>query len=496
MVNPTSHLISNIDQIVKDSNPIHHDKNIGKEDLITKIGENHLNAINSNFSSQILNDKIETSSNHSTPPSRRIGGINKQSFLRQCTFETTDGIEYLRDKNNWFKRLSYRISSSEEIKNIVLEQLAIMIVDLEANPNQFDLILEKIFSQSAESTYLSGISSSISKLDFEKKKEIEGCFCASILRYVILNNQSPIFWDPESFKERLSDEYDFFLRDHLGNNVELIYLCRFERALMLCKKYISGNRKKGLLLIIATLLEGSEDHIRYITGGHSTKETKRRVGLIEYLYEIKPRKRTKRLLSRYLGQDINVNKIQNTALYPIDAQNQPVIPVNPNSICCQSSSLISPQFSVDQSASFLAPITNIQKPLESSAFDHELFYTEFYKRYFPFLKAIDDNKLDLCDDLHEEIKLYLPHENFDPHFSNRLDYIIAFRIQLELAEKELQNKKNEAKRNPQKSYTNYKNLRTKLEELNKFFDEFTSIHPQSNQEEVNIDIQTEDNKKI
>ena len=97
------------------------------------------------------------------------------------------------------------------------------------------------------------------------------------------------------FKERIVEEYVEFLGNETGNDAELTWLFRFERSIVLAKSYINGNRNKGLFLAVGNLLEGSDDFTRYITGGHSSKETKRRVLLIEHLCDIKPRKRTRKL---------------------------------------------------------------------------------------------------------------------------------------------------------------------------------------------------------
>eukprot|EP01040_Poterioochromonas_malhamensis_P011707 gene11707-12776_t len=220
--------------------------------------------------------------------------------LHECKFIPEDDFSYLSDDSKWIRRLSYRVTP-EEMKEKVIPFLKILLNDLDQQPNKLDLIIEKVFSRGAEHTYL--IEVKLSELDFNQRKEIEACFVASVIRYLILKTPAEkrdTSQAREEFRKRLVEDgvensYADFMQNEVGSDIELTCLYRFERAVLIAKTYISGNRNKGLFLSVGSLLEGSDDFTKYITGGHASKETKRRVMIIERLCGIQPRKRMRKL---------------------------------------------------------------------------------------------------------------------------------------------------------------------------------------------------------
>lgn len=93
----------------------------------------------------------------------------------------------------------------------------------------------------------------INELDFNQRKEIEGCFVSTVIRFLILEEHASKHpngtYDPSparnAFKERILEEYADFLAGEHGSSEELTWLFRFERAIMWTKKYTTGNRNKG-----------------------------------------------------------------------------------------------------------------------------------------------------------------------------------------------------------------------------------------------------------
>ncbi len=194
--------------------------------------------------------------------------------LHECKFISEDDFSYLSDDSKWIRRLSYRVTP-EEMKEKVVSVLKILLNDLDQQPNKLDLIIEKVFGRGAEHTYL--IEVKLSELDFNQRKEIEACFVASVIRYLILKTpfeKRDTSQAREEFRKRLVEEgvensYADFMQNEVGSDIELTCLYRFERAVLIAKTYISGNRNKGLFLSVGSLLEGSDDFTKYITGGHA-----------------------------------------------------------------------------------------------------------------------------------------------------------------------------------------------------------------------------------
>eukprot|EP01040_Poterioochromonas_malhamensis_P009649 gene9649-10478_t len=210
--------------------------------------------------------------------------------LHECKFIPENDFSYLSDDSKWIRRLSYRVTP-EEMKEKVVSVLKILLNDLETQPDKLDLIIEKIFGRGAEHTYL--IEVKLSELDFNQRKEIEACFVASVIRYLILKTPAEkrdTSQAREEFRKRLVEDgvensYADFMQNEVGSDIELTCLYRFERAVLIAKNYISGNRNKGLFLSVGSLLEGSDDFTKYITGDHESKETKSRVLIVERLAE-------------------------------------------------------------------------------------------------------------------------------------------------------------------------------------------------------------------
>ncbi len=196
-------------------------------------------------------------------------------LIHTAKFSTTDDFTYFMDNKKWIRRLSYRIGLEEEMKAKVVNALEMLIADLENKPDKIDLIIEKILNKGAEHIYLIDIK--LSELDFNQRREIEACFVASIIRYLILKTPAEkrdTSQAREEFRKRLVEDgvensYADFMQNEVGSDIELTCLYRFERAVLIAKTYISGNRNKGLFLSVGSLLEGSDDFTKYITGGHA-----------------------------------------------------------------------------------------------------------------------------------------------------------------------------------------------------------------------------------
>eukprot|EP01040_Poterioochromonas_malhamensis_P009653 gene9653-10482_t len=230
--------------------------------------------------------------------------------IHTAKFSISDDFTYFMDNKKWIRRLSYRIGLEEEMKAKVINALEMLIADLESKPDKIDLLMEKILNKGAEHIYL--IDMKLSELDFNQRREIEACFVASIIRYLILKTPAEkrdTSQAREEFRKRLVEEgvensYADFMQNEVGSDIELTCLYRFERAVLIAKTYISGNRNKGLFLSVGSLLEGSDDFTKYITGGHASKETKRRVAMIERLCGIQPRKRIRKLIPQNFPKEV------------------------------------------------------------------------------------------------------------------------------------------------------------------------------------------------
>jgi hypothetical protein len=83
-------------------------------------------------------------------------------------------------------------------------------------------------------------------LSFEQRKIIECCFLATFIRFIILQQSQRDTKDARLlFKEKIIDEYSEFLGNEVGNDVELSWLFRFERAILFTKSFINAKRNKG-----------------------------------------------------------------------------------------------------------------------------------------------------------------------------------------------------------------------------------------------------------
>jgi hypothetical protein len=158
--------------------------------------------------------------------------------LYKCAYLQEDDFSYLIDEDKWIKRLSYRLTP-EEIRGPIMDVVRQVIHEMESADDKLDTIVEKVFSRGAEHTYLSEMK--LPELDFNQRKEIEACFVSSILRHVILKEAKISEKDRAQFKERIVGEYAQFLENETGNDVELTWLFRFERTIVLAKTYIPGK---------------------------------------------------------------------------------------------------------------------------------------------------------------------------------------------------------------------------------------------------------------
>ncbi len=228
-----------------------------------------------------------------------------------AAFLPENDIDYLKDVAAWKRRLSLYLNP-EEIRDPVLAKIDVLLEDLQ-DEQKLDRIMENLFSRGAEHTYLSGVI--LPPMDFNQRKDLESCFVATVLRHhVIKKEQSPseCALARETFRDRLSSDYGSFMNEAENgqiNDNEITWLHRFERAVLLAKSYIEAKRNKGLFLSVANLLEGSDDLTRYITGSHTSRETKRRVLLIEHNCDVKPRKRTRKLMSApmYMSSTMSIS---------------------------------------------------------------------------------------------------------------------------------------------------------------------------------------------
>ncbi|MBX9692038.1 MAG: hypothetical protein K2Z81_06620, partial [Cyanobacteria bacterium] len=230
-------------------------------------------------------------------------------LLTSCEFLKEDDFSYLLDEAKWVKRLSYRILVPDEMKEKIIPILKVLLHHLENNHEQLDLIIDKVFDRGAENTYL--IEIKLTDVGYDQKKAIEACFVASIIRYMILQtpaDQRNTTKAREEFRKRLTEAEASYENTVLDKTActELTWLFRFERAVSLAKAHSTGNRNKGLFLLVGTLLEGSDDSTKYVTGGRSSKETKRREMIIERVCCIQPKKRMK----KHHGEEETTSKYQ------------------------------------------------------------------------------------------------------------------------------------------------------------------------------------------
>lgn len=218
-------------------------------------------------------------------------------------------VDYLIDDNLWAQRISERVSLN--FKFIVIQRIGAMLHDLTHGIEYRREVIERVIKHGAEYTYLSEYDLSSSTPD--QKKDIEACFIASILRFLILLAPSDTTIARYDFKAKLEHIYKQRMNLESQSSNELTYLFRFERAILMLKDLTNGVKKKGLFLTVGSLLEGSHNSVRYITGkelvlsfllqssnifklgGHSSKETKRRLAIIEYICDLKVKKRRRKV---------------------------------------------------------------------------------------------------------------------------------------------------------------------------------------------------------
>ncbi len=442
--------------------------------------KNHMNQIPTNHSSNSILYMAPISANHNRiNPSINVktDEVYKNKKMKseelpdsklligkKCA--TTDGTEYLRtiSEEQWLNRLKCQLRP-ERIQEPVIAAVKRMMEELKFE--NLDLIIEKVFSRGAIGTYLEDSFLEIEHFDhFKERQKVEACFCATIMKHMIINNLGFNLWNPNFFKNQIiSGEYHF-LGNLSGSNDELDYLSRFISAIFLAKSLTSPQRKMSLFLNIGTLLEGSGDDVSYNPSQlkeetPNYQETRKRIILLEHFCI---RGLTKQLKRPGFDHSLNIlnpestNSSSSNSCMHVNAS----IPINiQNTNNPPSSSIFSP-----------TPFNQLQNSNHASAFDHEVFFIEFYKKYFVFLKESENQNYALVAQLREELNLLSPYQNFNPQFNNHKDYVIAFDAQLKRAKEEVRQTIYE--KNIVKEFKNYRNLTEKLKVLCDFFNELTS----------------------
>lgn len=171
-------------------------------------------------------------------------------------------VDYLIDDNLWAQRISERVPLS--LRFILIQRIGVMLHDLSHGIEYRNEVIERVMKHGAEYTYLSEYDLSSSTSD--QKKDIEACFIASILRFLILVAPSDTTIARYDFKAKLEHIYKPRMNLESRSSNELTYLFRFERAIIMLKELTNGAKKKGLFLAVGSLLEGSHNSVRYITG--------------------------------------------------------------------------------------------------------------------------------------------------------------------------------------------------------------------------------------
>lgn len=343
-----------------------------------------------------------------------------------------DDVEYLRNESNWLKRLSHR-QIDDELKLLIPQRVKIFIDEIKTTPERLSFISEQLCARGAIATRLSDIPLNV---DFNVRKEIEAAFLATLIREMILIEGKDTKDERDVFLNKMTTKYEEFLKDVVPTassssrlaedtiNAERTFLFRFERAIIIAKSMISGTRNKGLFLSVGNLLEGSDDYVRYITGGHSSKETKRRVLMIEHLCDIKPRKRTRKLLltghtSFQLQSTVGgpvVDNIDNSdvSLATFNLASLYIAPIDAINTNASESELIAPILVTDGlfSSTTRAKETKVKNPLdflmkiEEGMRQPDPIKIKVIEDLWNFQHALDVDNTELTEVLYQKIKPY------------------------------------------------------------------------------------------
>jgi len=183
-------------------------------------------------------------------------------MLFHLDYLNENDVDYLLDDNLWAQRISERVPVN--LRFILIQRIGAMLHDLSHGVEYRNEVIERVMKHGAEYTYLSEYDLSSSTPD--QKRDIEACFIASILRFLILVAPSDTTIARYDFKAKLEHIYKQRMNLESQSSNELTYLFRFERAILMLKELTNGAKKKGLFLAVGSLLEGSHNSVRYITG--------------------------------------------------------------------------------------------------------------------------------------------------------------------------------------------------------------------------------------
>jgi hypothetical protein len=214
-------------------------------------------------------------------------------------YPTTNDYDYLVNEVDWKDRMRTRLvllfrsveegafaKPTDSVIEIVLTGLQEMLNEIRDSPNK-KRVRPNLVGRGALLTYL--VDKDLpTELSTEHKKEIESCFFATFIREMLLEEYSinphlinSYIEERANFRDRLMTDYAEVPID-TSDNTELIYLYRFERAVLKLFE-ITHKMERKLSLKVGNLLEGTSDTKRYIIGGRSAKDTVRRLDLIECL---------------------------------------------------------------------------------------------------------------------------------------------------------------------------------------------------------------------
>jgi hypothetical protein len=197
--------------------------------------------------------------------------------LSQCNFLPEDDYSYLEDDGRW-------IQSCQKLCNnnsIIHEALIKLLFDLKSKySEQPEKIKEELLFEEVLKLYFSKELKDGCLKDEKVRKKVRTVFLATIARSLILNDKALNASNQSTGRELFRSKYDF-LATTPGNDEELTWLFRFDRAVQYLKKNLSVKRNKLLFLNVAALLEGSPDYMEYNTGGYEKIETKNRNSIVE-----------------------------------------------------------------------------------------------------------------------------------------------------------------------------------------------------------------------
>lgn len=149
-------------------------------------------------------------------------------------------------------------------------------------------------------------------LDIFNKYEnayITSCFHSIFYRFLILDDPAAQPLDIEDFKIKIEQGKYPLVDTSDASEIEIVYLCRFARALSLIDSNESCKKTKKLAMLVGKHLEGSYDKPLYTNGGRCAKNTIRRLNLIQYYFNFSNKNRKRKSSTNYPNNEITYEEI-------------------------------------------------------------------------------------------------------------------------------------------------------------------------------------------